>query len=71
MTWQRLKKLILLQNSFPKYEELSLRLKVVLCKVGWALNPCPLIKSPYYLPWLLIFCVSDEKLVTSQLYKND
>jgi hypothetical protein len=26
-------------------------------------------KSPLYLPWLLIICVSDEIVVTSQLYK--
>ncbi len=38
---------------------------------GWVLGPCPLIKSPLYLPWLFIFWVSNEKLVTSQVYKND
>jgi hypothetical protein len=37
---------------------------------GWALSLYPLIKSPLCLPWLLIFWVSDEKLVMSQLYKN-
>jgi hypothetical protein len=26
-------------------------------------------KSPLYFPWLLIICVSDEIVVTSQLYK--
>jgi hypothetical protein len=26
-------------------------------------------KSPLYLPWLLIICVSDEIVVTSQVYK--
>ncbi len=31
-------------------------------KYGWALSPCPLLKSPLYLPWLLIFWVSDENL---------
>jgi hypothetical protein len=26
-------------------------------------------KSPLYLPWLLIICVSDDIVVTSQVYK--
>jgi hypothetical protein len=26
-------------------------------------------KSPLHLPWLLIICVSDEIVVTSQVYK--
>jgi hypothetical protein len=39
--------------------------KVVLSKVGH------LAQVPFYLPWLFLFWVSGEKLVTSQLYKND
>jgi hypothetical protein len=38
--------------------------KIVLIKVEWALRPCPLIKSPLYLPSLFLFEVSGEKLVT-------
>ncbi len=29
----------------------------------------PTNKSPLYLPWLLMICVSDEIVVTSQVYK--
>jgi hypothetical protein len=37
-------------------------LKVVLSKVGQV--PMSTNKSPLYLPWLLIICVSDEIVVT-------